>query len=139
MASFTTTIDGRKIEWKISVDYPATIMLRDLGYDVFSSTSYLGGIFESVPSMVDAAWAIIERQAAGDCITRDDFLRSIKGDTLDKISEALYMGIADFFPERRQKILKLVAEKARIADEEIVTAIERELTSGGTPTNAQEP
>jgi hypothetical protein len=139
MASFATKVKGKKVEWNVSVDYLAAKKLKAAGFDIFNQSAYLGGIFNDVPSIIDATVILIAPQLEKAGIALDDFLRSVHGEILDAVSIAMNDALADFFPPARRRIVRMVGEKAMQADAEILAMVESKLTSGDSATNTPEP
>lgn len=69
-------------------------------------------------------------------LTRDEFLDSFRGDSLDAVSVAIVDELIDFFPQRHRRVVRLMVDKYDEMQVAAVTAAEQEIEQSGMPSGS---
>lgn len=70
--------------------------------------SFYVSVMLNSAAMAFMAWVMVYEQATDSGISQEDFCSQLHGDELMKLRETVWMEIADFFPERRTSLLRLI-------------------------------
>lgn len=93
-------------DWQLTVNYSAGERVKALtNLDLFSIN-----IFEEIGNnpmkLIETLYAICQPEADANKITKQQFVDSLAGDTIEKAADALTQEIIDFFPSSRRETLK---------------------------------
>ena len=110
MAKFT---DNAGREWIITVNVGSVRRVRDLAgvnlLDIADGGKVIGDLLSDPCRLVDTVYAICKPQADVLNVSDEMFGESLVGDSIDRATQALFEGIADFFPQgRRQALMKVI-------------------------------
>lgn len=75
----------------------------------------------------EVLYAILSAQVDAKGITREQFLDSLRGDSLESAIKALESELADFFPQRLRKMVRLISAKMEAVSAEMLDRAEAEM------------
>ncbi|MCJ7543370.1 MAG: hypothetical protein MUP47_02200 [Phycisphaerae bacterium] len=113
MKTFTTTDPDRL--WNVAIDVNALRRLR-AAVHVDLMEAIQGDLLDKLAAdpvlLVDVLWVLCREQAEAAGITDEQFGGAVIGDVIEAATDALLEELADFFPQRRRKVLRMAKEKA---------------------------
>lgn len=75
----------------------------------------------------EVLYAILSAQVDAKGITREQFLDSLRGDSLESAIKALESELADFFPQRLRRMVRLISAKMEAVSAEMLDRAEAEM------------
>lgn len=75
----------------------------------------------------EVLYAILSAQIEAKGITREQFLDSLRGDSLEAATKALESELADFFPQRLRKMVRLISAKMEAVSAEMLDRAEAQM------------
>jgi hypothetical protein len=69
-------------------------------------------------------------------LTRDEFLDSLRGDSLDAAGVAIVEELVAFFPQRHRRVVRLMVDKFDELQLAAVTTAEQQIAQSGTPSGS---
>lgn len=84
---------------------------------------------EDVALFVDILWVLSADQAEkkDPPCTEEDFASHLRGDAIDRATEAFLQELVDFFPQRRRKSLRKILEKRDLLEEKLLSLAETKM------------
>jgi len=128
-----TFIDNQGRTWTLLVNVDAVKRVRDLIHvDLLEVME--GKLLERLSGdpvlLCDVIWCLIKPEADTKGVSDVDFGRAMAGDAIDRATEALLEGLADFFPSRKGRLLRRAISKLRTLQEKALNVVEARLDSG---------
>ncbi|PQO35863.1 hypothetical protein DTL21_07970 [Bremerella cremea] len=112
----TKFTDSKGRKWVASIDVPTVKELKaELGVDLLElldgKADVLQKLIDNPVLFVDALYIICREQCEKVKVTDIDFGRGLVGEGIDNAASAFMVGLADFFPYGRRRIVLGVIEK----------------------------
>lgn len=110
--------DGKAREWNVTIDVDTAECIAtgtDLDFlgDLKARKHAYERIMGDVRILLNVVWHIIKPTADEKKVTIDDWRKSINGDTIEAMTEALTRSIADFSPPHLRKMILAGWEKGK--------------------------
>lgn len=140
--------DGRT--WQLALTVSAILRVRDLvnitptgegsdGHEQPLDLANIAQISETLTALRvnyttlgEILYAALLPQVESRKLTREEFLDSFRGDSLDAASVAIVDELIDFFPQRHRRVVRLMVDKYDEMQLAAVTAAEQEIAQSGT-------
>ena len=123
----TKFTDSKGRKWVASIDVPTVKELKaELGVDLLELLDGKGDVLQRLIDnpvlFVDALYLVCREQCEKAKVTDIEFGRGLVGEGIDNASTAFMVGLANFFPSGRRKIVlgvieKLTETQARVAEQ----------------------
>jgi len=123
----STFIDSADREWRVRVTLSrAEFLRREESIDVLAIETLWPQVLSDPLVLGRTLWGLCHSQARERGVSREDFLDSITGETIDRARQALEEALADFFPPLKAKAAKAIFAEmqrvvAKLTDEMIET------------------
>jgi hypothetical protein len=125
MASFK---DAKDRVWPIRLTVAANrAVVAEHEIDLLILHNETAGVFsrltDSTNRIVDVVWTLVRKHAEEIKVSAEEYLDSIDGDTIERMTQALIDGVIDFFRSNPEKVrvLKAAFEKQRTMEAEVAT------------------
>jgi len=127
-----TFVDNAGRTWTIAVHVDSIRRVRDLtGINLANSLS--GEFFERLATdpllLCDVIFALVKPETEAQGVSEPDFARGMAGDAIDRATEALVEGLADFFPNDRRTLLRKAVAKLKALERMVYDEAGRRLES----------
>lgn len=127
-----TFLDNTGRTWAVSVHVDSIRRVRDLtGVNLANSLS--GEFFERLATdpllLCDVLFALVKPEAEALGVSDTSFAQGIAGDAIDRATEALVEGLADFFPHDRRTLLRKAVAKLKTLERMVYDEAGRRLES----------
>ena len=130
MAKFTDA-EGRA--WTLRIVHSHVARIKDaVGVSLYhlfdNQLRDLAALMGDPDKLVCVAWILVEAAAEKLCVTPESFGGSLDGNALEAMGEAFLEALADFFPNRREALLRLAAKGKETQQKlaaKMVTTIDR--------------
>lgn len=144
-------LDSEKRTWVLRIDLGRARRIRDeFGVDLLAWSQATFEQLQDPFTLGGILWTLIEADATKKNITVEQFSEAIDGNVIEQAGEALLEAIIDFFPPRKQALMRQLKENAtRIENAWMTTTMENlnnptltanldriQKTAGETPTNS---
>lgn len=118
----STFQDNLNRKWRVEVTVRTVKRVRDLvGVDLYEAAD--GDLVDRIAAdpclLCDVICAVVRPQVEEAGLTDEDFAEGLGGDALDKATEALLAGLAEFYPEQMRHRLRAAMAKRDRALKEI--------------------
>lgn len=114
-----TNADGSVVSVRKTVPFD----IVDVG-TISQTFQILRGQYSKVGEVL---YAILSAQVEEKGLTREQFLDSLRGDSLEAATKALESELADFFPQRLRKMVRLISAKMEQVSAEMLDRAEAEM------------
>lgn len=145
-----TFLDRAKRSWVLRIDLGRAQRIRDeFGVDLLAWSERTFEQLQDPFTLGGILWTLIEADAAKRNITVEEFTATIDGAIIEQAGEALLEAIIDFFPPRKQALMRQLKENATAIETAWMTTTMENLTNpqlqanlnvlaaaGETPTNS---
>lgn len=146
-----TFLDRAKRSWVLRIDLGRAQRIRDeFGVDLLAWSERTFEQLQDPFTLGGIIWTLIEADATRRNVTIDDWNAAIDGNVIEQAGEALLEAIIDFFPPRKQELMRKMAADAkaietawmtttihRLNDPTLKANLDRiHATAGGTPTSS---
>jgi hypothetical protein len=118
MARFKDRLDR---EWQLAITHGDVLAIKKSTsvaiYGLFKDRlKGLADLLEDQEKTVAVVWCLIEDQANHTGVTPEAFGKSLDGESLERMQEALIEAIGDFFPSRRQALQRVNEAGRRLGE-----------------------
>jgi hypothetical protein len=134
--------DSRGERWTVDVNVAAIKQAKkalefDL-LDAIGKPEQFQRLYTDPLLLCDLLYCLCQEQAQERGISDEQFGARLAGESIERATDALVAGIADFFPNGRQRqLLKREAARLRMLEEKALELIDRQLQAKGRDLEAQ--
>lgn len=143
-----TIAAAMRVRDMVTVEFPeadddgkATGKRKSVPFDI-ADISTIGQTFQVLRSQFvkvgEVLYAILCAQVDDKGLSKEQFLEGLRGDSLDAARAALESELADFFPQRLRRMVRLISAKMEAVSAEMLDHAEAQMESVTTETLAGE-